>query len=188
MQWLFEVPWWLPAGVALIGSVLLYTGNARREKPLLRVGAGLVLLAIILTLVSYLVDTDREKVVKRTRQLVAAIGKQQWPEVSSLLHPDAQLRPFFHGRQEIVDSAQRVGSDLPTEAKVMDIKAEQHGQTVVVRFGVLSQHSFGPITSYWELEWVSTAEGWQMKEATLTRMGGDLNVDQVMGRIPHGGK
>ena len=42
--------------------------------------------------VSYFVDTDKEKVEKRTKQVVESVEKGDWSKFQSLLHPQASLK------------------------------------------------------------------------------------------------
>ena len=88
---LFETPWWLPSVIVLVGAFLFYTANQRQERKLRNVGVAVTALGIVLALVSWFVDTDQERAVKRTRQLVAAFEKKDWTSLRSLLHPRVSL-------------------------------------------------------------------------------------------------
>ena len=70
---LFDVQWWIPGLIALIGLAAFLTGNRNLKKG--RERAGLVLLAIALVwgLMSYFVETDKEKVLKESHR-AAQIG------------------------------------------------------------------------------------------------------------------
>ena len=40
MNYIYETPWWLPTGIALLGVILLVTGNNRVDKRLRLAGIG----------------------------------------------------------------------------------------------------------------------------------------------------
>jgi 4-amino-4-deoxy-L-arabinose transferase-like glycosyltransferase len=88
---LFDTPWWLLALLAVAGAALFISGNARLEKRLKLAGLGLVAAAVLLLALSRLVDTDREKVEKQTRQLMAAVVQRDQQGVRRQLHPQASL-------------------------------------------------------------------------------------------------
>ena len=48
MNYIYETPWWLPSGIALLGIILFITGNNRLEKRLRLAGILVVALAVIL--------------------------------------------------------------------------------------------------------------------------------------------
>ncbi|HMB95955.1 MAG TPA: hypothetical protein VKK61_07955, partial [Tepidisphaeraceae bacterium] len=61
-QWLFETPWWLPTSFIVVGIVVFLAGNRRQEKNVMRSGIVIALLGVTIALVSWLVETDTEKV------------------------------------------------------------------------------------------------------------------------------
>src|SRR5437867_12105339 len=88
---LFQTPWWLPTIAIGVGLFVLWTGNQRQEKPVMRAGIAIALAGLTLALVSYLVDTPLEKAERRTRQLVAAAGKHDWTTFHNLLDPQTNV-------------------------------------------------------------------------------------------------
>src|SRR5438552_17065971 len=70
---LFHTPWWLPAGIVVLGVVLFWTGNNRRETRVRTAGLIVIALAVVLGVGSYLVDTDLERGVGRWRELTCAV-------------------------------------------------------------------------------------------------------------------
>src|SRR5512142_2223165 len=90
-QLLFEAPWWLWALPGAAGIFLLLVGNTRQNRQLLRAGAALLVLAVALFLVSWLVDTPREKSIKQTRALIKQIQAGDWTAVQKLLAPRVKL-------------------------------------------------------------------------------------------------
>ena len=103
---LFDPPWYLPAAVAVFGIYLFVHGNRRQEGKLRAAGAGVVLLAVALFFVGRVMETDREIVERRSRQLVTAVDKQDWNALRSLLDPKASVAvlnaPIYSDRDAIV--------------------------------------------------------------------------------------
>jgi hypothetical protein len=162
LEILFDAPWWLPTVVIGIGVVLFVTGNNRQEKQLLRGGLGLVLLGLLIVLVSYLVDTDTEKCVKRTRQLVSSVNQRDWQTFKSLI--DARTKVFtFVGPDAITSAAQtavqrtNVGNIRITGAEVTK------AQTVInVNIRVLSDQFGTSGVSDWQLQYQNLGRGWEL--------------------------
>src|SRR3954466_9699475 len=98
---LFDTPFWLLGVFVVLGIGLWFSGNARQEKRLQYAGYLSLLIAGVLALLSYVVDTDREIVVKRTRQIVEAVSKKDSAAALKLLHPRATLGEM--NRQQIAD-------------------------------------------------------------------------------------
>src|SRR5437762_12188710 len=88
---LFDAPWWLPTGLAAMGIFLFWTGNRRQEAKVRNAGFGLILAAIAVVLLSYFVDTDVEKAVKRSKTLVYSVEKHDWATLRATLDPNVSL-------------------------------------------------------------------------------------------------
>src|SRR5689334_11092523 len=107
----FETPWWLPTAIVAVGAVLFYTANKRREARLRTVGLGVVCLGVLIAVVSYLVDTPKERAVKGSKHLVQAVASRDWQTMQSLLHPKASLSianvssTLYNDRDQIVARA-----------------------------------------------------------------------------------
>src|ERR1700759_5764985 len=86
---LFAVPWWLPTLLGIIGIFRFITGPPTQAARVRNAGLGVVLLAIIWALVSYLVDTDKEKVEKKMTQTIQAVMEGDWNHFKSNLTPAA---------------------------------------------------------------------------------------------------
>ena len=50
----------------LVGAALFWSGNNRQDKTLKRLGLAVLLVGIVLGVLSYFVDTDKERAVRRT--------------------------------------------------------------------------------------------------------------------------
>jgi hypothetical protein len=100
---LFDTPWWLLTLIGVSGVALFMSGNSRQNKQLLRGGVGVILLGVLLAVVSYLVDTPREKAIKGTHALVAAAVARDGQTLGSYLHPAAALAGW--NRKQIIEGA-----------------------------------------------------------------------------------
>jgi len=113
MNYIYETPWWLPTGIALLGVILFVTGNNRLEKRLRTGGIVVIALAVILAVVSFLLDSDREKVVKRTNAWVQSVEARDWNRMATYLHPNVAVSVFAAAiRWSTARAGRRNTSDL----------------------------------------------------------------------------
>ena len=85
MNYLYEAPWWLPTGIAIAGLATFIAGNNRLNKRTKNIGATVIAFGIALAVTSFLLDSDREVVVKRTRALVQSVEERNWTTFHSLI-------------------------------------------------------------------------------------------------------
>src|SRR6478752_6835387 len=102
---LFDVQWWIPGLIALIGIAAFLTGNRTLKKGRERVGLALLGIALIWGLMSYFVETDKEKVLKESHRLLKSVVDGDWTQFKSELARDADFRietarPTAHGPNE----------------------------------------------------------------------------------------
>src|SRR6266446_5260937 len=109
--------------LSLLGIILFITGNNRLEKRLRLAGIIVIALAVILAVVSFLLDSDREKVVKRTNALVQSVEARDWTRMATYLHPNVTVS-VFAGRDQVVNGTRRAAeySDL-RQARVISLDA-----------------------------------------------------------------
>jgi hypothetical protein len=177
---LFETPWWLPTVIVLVGGVVAYTANQRREMRLRATGLAIIVLGIALALLSYVVDTDRERAVKQTRQLVSSFANKDWETMRGLLHPKASVgvansMTLYTDRDQIVagakTAAERYGFKSLT---ITSLEARQDQTIITVTLNVLSiqdQTGGRPITSSWEFDWLESANGWSLYKIRAVQIG-----------------
>jgi hypothetical protein len=164
MDLLFQTPWWLPAAIAGMGIVLFINGNRRQEKALMRAGVACLLAALGVALASYLVDTDKEKAEKRTRQLVAAGEQRDWAKFKSLLDPETTVFRF-HGPDEITAAAQAALERVNlTTARITGMNIEPTGPiiTVTIKVWSLTQGQSG--LSEWQFRYERRGDVWKLYE------------------------
>ena len=190
---LFDTPWWLPTAIVLVGTVVFYTANKRREMKLRTAGLAIAALGIVLALLSYFVDTDRERAEKQTRQLVAAVEKRDWTTMRNLLHPRASVSianvgsTLYNDRDQIVARAQegvdRYGVKSIT---VTSVEARQDQTIITVTLNALSvqDSTMGrPITSTWEFDWLESSNGWSLYRIRAIKIANQQS-DQIEPMFP----
>ena len=165
MDSFFDLPWWVPAGLALAGMALFLWANARARKREQALGLGLITLAVLLAVVSYFVDTPRETVEKRTRMFVAAVVAKDKPGIGALLASDASA--FAWNKQDIIEGAVYYADETGlSSARLISLEAVKEGDGFVSFITVWSQHSgtssfpVTDLTSQWKLEWARDKEKW----------------------------
>jgi len=173
-QLLFDTPWWLPTSIALAGVVLFFYANARREWKLRNAGAGVVLLAILLAAISYGVDTDIEKVNKRTKQFVTAVKERDWTTFRSLLDTRTSFA-MYRNADELTSGAEKTSDAIGLKSvTVFSMEPQQTDTLITVYLAVWSTQDFTmlrPIKSNWQFDWQETSEGWVLR--TIRPLGGD---------------
>jgi hypothetical protein len=174
---LFAAPWWLLMLFGLAAAALLFSGNARQDKRLLRIGLVVLLVGALIALLSYLIDTPREKVEKGSRALVKAAVDRDKTTLNTELHPNASLAAWK--RQQIIDGAVTLADQFGLKtATITGMEVVQDDPTMfTVKMRVLArfegkQAYFDTTPTDWQLTWWETAEGkWLIKDITPLGVG-----------------
>ena len=179
-DYLFDTPWWLPASVALVGAVLFYTANKRGEARLRTVGMLVVLLAVLLGVVSYFVDTALERAERQTRGLVDAFEDKDWAKFSSFLDRHTSLGvldgvTLYRGNEEITTRARAASDKYGFRAvNITSMRSRQDQTLITVTISLISTQdvtAMRPITSTWEFDYVESADGWRLSEVRAVEIG-----------------
>jgi len=178
---LFDVPWWIPTLLGLIGVALLVSGNRRQQAHTRRAGAAVLLIAVTWAVVSYLVDTPKEKCEKLTRRFVQSVVDRDWKTFDSVMEPEVSFQ-FTGGSwqisgrddldQSVRSAADRVGLKSAT---ITSSEASQTGDTVTIAIKVWTRQDFSldePISSQWELDWRQTNGQWLLHEIKAVEVSG----------------
>jgi hypothetical protein len=165
---LFDTPYWLLGLLGVVGIALWVSGNGRQDKTLQRVGYALLAAGVALFLMSWFVDTDKETVAKRTRQIVTAVEKKDKETLAKLLHPDATLMGMT--KKEIVEAAGKavdryhlknvrtasVDATQPNRAEVIvDLSVTADVETMVYT---------GSVPTSWDLVWAKSGGEWLLRD------------------------
>ena len=165
-RWVLESPFALVLSLALIGIAGLVVFNARGHlRTGLMVQGAAALLAGASILVSILVETPRERLMDRTRTLVAALAKVDTNALTSAIHEDATVdvrgTMSFEGRDRIIKAAERyVGSSTRIDShSVPEIQGVVDGPNAA-RTQARVRHSGDqiPPASWWRISWYRASE------------------------------
>ena len=190
---LFETPWWLPTTIVAVGAVLFYTANKRREVKLRTIGLAVVCAGVLVALVSYFVDTPKERALKGSKQLVQSVADRDWATMQSLLHPKASVSianvssTLYNDREQIVarakEGVERYGLKSVT---VLSSDARQDQTLITVSITLLSvqEYTLGrPIRSTWEFDWLESADGWSLYKIRAIEIG-NQQTDKIEPMFP----
>ena len=169
---LFDTPYWLLGGLVVLGIALWFSGNARQEKRLRLAGYLAFLVALVLALLSYCVDTDREIVTRRTRQIVEAVEKKDTATAQKLLHPRASLgQRADMNKQQIADRIATAADQFGIQSiriTSLEVTAQPLGAEMTATLAATANTTMGgfsgPIPSTWDLTWVKTNDGWLLRD------------------------
>lgn len=190
-DFLFDVPWWAPTLMVIIGVALLVSGNRRQKTGTRTAGLIILCLAILWGVVSYLVDTPKEISQKQTRQFVRSVVDRDWPTFQRLLEPQADFRFSgsdwkMEGRDTLVDSIKADVDQIGLKgAHITSMETDEAGERIVVRLRVFSvqDYSMGqPLDSEWEMEWHKAGGGWLLHEIRGMRVG-NIPAEMIRGSL-----
>ncbi|HZL36211.1 MAG TPA: DUF4440 domain-containing protein [Tepidisphaeraceae bacterium] len=186
---LFSVHWYLPTLLAVVGIGLFVSGNRRQLPRPRNLGAALIVLALAWAMLSYFVDTDKEKVERGTRQLVADVVNGKWDQFQAALTPTVVFtvpNGVSPTGAAVVTSLARSGAETIKleSAHVQNLEIVQTGTLISVRCDVLSLQTLaGPQTTRWQFDWERTNEGWKVREIRPLA-GAGLPMDELLRHLP----
>lgn len=181
---LFDTPWWLPVAIAVVGIALFASGNNRQKSPLRNVGLGVVALAGVLLLVSYLVDTDKEKVIDRTNALVRSVGERDWKTFTSLLDPQTSFAGYV-GRDQLAEGARLSAETFGVKSTTVLGREVKDDQTLItVTVDALSQQDTPPypLRSTWDFDWQQRGDEWLLYEIRMISVNETMTAESDLTR------
>jgi hypothetical protein len=194
---LFDTPWWLLALIAIVGIVLSVSGNRRGNGKVMKAGMGVILLAIVLGLVSFLVETPKERALSQSRKLINSFEKQDWKAFESVLPPNVTVSllnspdTIYSNRDKLVAGARNAQEQYHFQSMhVLSISADQADTLITVDMELISTQDFTmgrPITSALRFEWQEAADGWALERIIALKIA-NVPVDQVKPMFPRGAK
>jgi hypothetical protein len=187
-DFLFDTPYWFLGLLAVVGVGLWLSGNARQEARTKAAALAVFLLAIALALVSYAVDTDKEKVTKRTHKLVEAVEKKDKPALADLLHPRASM--LWLTTPQITEKAASAADDYHLQnIHIGSLNVEQPNANEIEASVSVSAHVEvsglgGDAPSTWLLVWERTDRGWLLRDIKARQLPGGIDLEHIVGRKP----
>jgi len=184
-DWIFDAPFWLPIAIVVLGAIIWFSGNKRVDKTLKRLGLIAMVLGVSLAIVSYVVDTDKEKAISGTRQLVRSVSDRDWTNFQAVLHPKVQFM-FYRNRDALVAGAKTTADSIGLKwVRLTGLEATQDPAGIVTNIAVFSeQDGTGGqmIRTNWQFDWQEGSEGWQVVKITYLPESG-LTPDQIEKRL-----
>jgi hypothetical protein len=185
---IFSTPWWLPTFICGVGIVLFITGNNRQETRLRNAGTAIFLIGIALALISYLVETPKEKVERHTHELIARVVAEKWSAIQSLLDPRITFARL-HGPSELTHAMELAQEQVHvTSAHITSMRVNVLPGQISDTIDVLSFQQATldrPIVSGWRLAWVPTTSNKDWKLIQIECLGaGQITAEQIESRIP----
>jgi hypothetical protein len=176
---LFEVSWWVPVLVGIIGVVLLVGGNNRQRPGLRNAGGIVILLGIGWLVLSFVIDTPQKTCERLTRQAVQAVADGDWKTFDDLVAPTADARYVgrswrVDGRQAIDLTARMVAKNAGLRsASVKRVRIAGQSPTITVAFTAFCDTDLAPghpIDSDWEFDFRPSGDQWQIQEIRISRV------------------
>jgi hypothetical protein len=160
LDYLFDVPWWLPTMLIGVGAAVLFTGGRRLEKNVIRWGTIILLVGVLVGLASYLVDTPVEKAVRRTQGLVSSAANRDWTTFQTLIDPQTSVYSL-KGPGEITAAAREMVERFDvTTARITGTEITQRQTVIVVTVRVYSEQRGQSALSDWRMEFQNLGQGW----------------------------
>ncbi len=175
---LFDTPFWMLAGFAIVGIALFVIGNNKTDITLRNVGLGVLGVGVLLFLMSWFVDTDKEKCLKNTRALVKSVQDREWTKFDQLVATRVTVRipvagTIYQSRETLHKATESAAEKFGLRSNsVISLSAHDTGDFIKVSLSVISEGSVGyPLSTTWEMEWQDVGQGWQLTDLNAIRIG-----------------
>jgi len=184
-DFLFDTPYWFLGILIVAGVTLWISGNNRQNNSLKRAALASFLLALTLGLLSLFIDTDKEKVIKRTRQLIVAVEKQDKFTAEKLLHPQVELGEM--NKAAIVNRIGSAASQFHVKSiRLTSIDVQPIGQDLSAIIAAVAETEFSGFSagmpSTWNLVWEKTEQGWLLRDIRPINVPG-VDMQNLTGRL-----
>jgi hypothetical protein len=188
---LFDVPWYLPTVLGIIGLAIFVSGNRRVDRRLQNIGGIVTLVAAGWAIMSYLVDTPKEICQKETRHFVRSVVDRDWDTFDGLMEPGVVFR--FVGSPWRIDGQDSLHNAVKADveqiglksATATDVKASEADHIITVEMNVWSNQDYTmgtPIQSEWQLDWKESNGRWLLHEIRAIRVA-NVAPEQVRGNL-----
>lgn len=186
-HYLLESPWFAVVGLALGGAIALIVLNRRGQAGLgVKIMLAGIVLAAMLAVVAHFVETQREGLIRQTRELVARTAAAD----------TAALRPMLSDRVNVVSALpltlpvdkqtlldrvrQELGEAHPIaehstggeQASIDGVNTARTQLRVWVQLHRDQAITGAPIGSWWRIDWRKESDEWRVATITLTQLDG----------------
>ncbi|MBI1372267.1 MAG: DUF4440 domain-containing protein [Phycisphaera sp.] len=163
---LFESPWVLCLALLIFAGAMFFFSGKRRLQQLAFVP---VLAAVGVVVLSFVVETDRERMVANTEALVYAVAKPgDIDTFARLLHDD--VRFIDRDKEQLVAAARKVLSSYgPDSHSILAIKVHQDDPDTGHVYVALLSHLTGAggqgyQKTTWMMTWKRVGDAWRLRE------------------------
>lgn len=161
---LFQTPWWLPTGLILLGIAVFWSSNKRRQREAMLGGLALVLAGIAIATISYFVDTDQEKAVRRVDQIVQAVNDRNWNGLKQLLQPQTSIYGF-RGPEQITNVIQTAAERYNIgSSKITGTDIQQNDTLLSINIRIFTQGAMFNGVSDWRFSFQDLGRGYELRQ------------------------
>ncbi len=114
MEIIANPPWYIPTILAAVAIIFLFQGNNRQNRGLKRGGLAFAVAAVLVYLVSYLLESPHEKVIRQTQQIAAAVDGRDWKTFGDMLDPKVRFWQY--------DGSENLKAGAEKSAERVDVK------------------------------------------------------------------
>jgi hypothetical protein len=176
---LLDAPYWLVGVLALAGVGVTLTGLRRRQEKMSRAGIALLAAAALLFVLHIAVPTPQKKAEQQTRDLMEAIGRDDWTTAGRLMR-HAHLMDWPEEGPELAKRGQEKAHFYGlTGVKVNTLETKREPNVIVVTASITTYHKgiyVDSVPSVWNLEYQKRLEGWVLTHIVMVRVGWGQNV------------
>jgi hypothetical protein len=176
---LLDAPYWLVAMLALVGIGLLLSGLRRQQDKMSRSGIGLLAAAALLLILHIAVPTPQKKVEQQTRDLMEAIGRDDWATAGRLMR-HAHMMEWKEEGAELAKAGQEKAHFYGlTGVKVNSLDTKREPNVILVRVSITTYHKgiyVDSVPSVWDLEYQKRLEGWVLTHIDMRSVGYGQNA------------
>ncbi len=135
-DFLFDIPLWVPAILAIVGIALFFNGNKLGVSRLQHAGLAVIGLAVVWLLLTLYVDTGKKIVRRQTKDFVQFAVDREWPKFQALMIPAASFPTVsVTGADNITVIATRICDTAQVKfARVQNLAVEETGSLILRQF------------------------------------------------------
>jgi hypothetical protein len=170
---LFDSPLWLWALLGVAFVALLASG-ARGNRSLIRAGAAVGAVIALLVTLNVFVQTDRDRILRGTRQLVHAVEARDRATLESLLDPHVMFDTI--DKRGIIALATTYADQVKLQhAKLDSVEVSPDGENYVANISVTAEMKdqlYNTVPTSWGLLWHKSPAGWRIIRIELRSAAG----------------
>lgn len=187
LEYLGELPFFVPIVAALVAIVVLTMGRARKSAPMKGAGVGLAAIALGMVAAGEFIVTPREQALLDSKTLVTSFSDKNWDAMAGVLNKDTRFYlvrgvpiPLYRGADQLTDAAKKYRDSVST-VSVLRSNAEKVDETEVkATLTVVSTHDQTqgrPVRTEWELIFRKSGDDWRMME--ISPVPGEVGADAL---------